>query len=85
MSRKRKLRFPKAYISIDPISHTTSTRSVETGKFTGRRAVSVAKSDLTRVKRVIKGPYSGIIIGRTIGRTRVRGDRFKRGTLRRRL
>lgn len=78
--KKKKLKFPKRFISIDEISRTTYIQSKRTGKMMGRKRVRVP-GDHTRVRRVKEGQYVGIIIGRAPSIT-VRGSRNKRGGIR---
>ncbi|KKN35393.1 hypothetical protein LCGC14_0784200 [marine sediment metagenome] len=85
MARKRKIRIPKAYISIDPTSHTTYLQHSETGKMRGRKYVAqVRQSDKTRIRRVSKGKWIGTIQGRTPAYP-VHGSSRQRAHLRRRL
>lgn len=83
MAKKKKRRIPKVWIVIDKKSHTTSTRNQKTGKLTGRKNVK-GIGDKTRVRRVSKGIYAGQIFGRTPS-IKVKGDRKKRATIRRRV
>ena len=75
--KKRKRRIPKRFIAIDKISHTTYLQSKKTGRMMGRKRV-VGSGDLTRVRRVKKGKYVGMIWGRT-SPIKIRGSKNKRG------
>lgn len=78
--KKKKLRIPKKFISIDEMSRTTYIQSKKTGKMMGRKKVK-APGDRTHVRRVKEGQYAGIIIGRTT-KIKVRGSRTRRGGIR---
>lgn len=75
---KRKLRIPKSYIFVEGPSNTKATRD-KTGKLTGRVKVK-GRGDGTRIRRVEKGPWAGIILGRTP--IRVKGTSKARGYMR---
>ena len=63
---KKKRKIPKSWIRIDSGAHTKSIQHPRTGKMIGRRKVrGREKSDLTHVRRGIKGTYKGQIFGRT--------------------
>jgi len=61
--KKKKVRVPKKYIYLDQVSRTTFVQDKRTGKMKGRKRTK-APGDKTRVRRVKKGKWSGIILGR---------------------
>ena len=83
MAKKKKLKIPKAYIIVDRDFRTRSVRDKETGKFLGRRRVK-GYGDRTAVRRVKRGKWSGVILGRTKP-IPIRGSNRARGTIRRTL
>ena len=80
---RRKRRIPKAWIVVDKSSHTRAIQNEKTGKMEGRRFVK-GIGDRTRVRRISKGEFAGQVLGRTHP-VPIRGDKKKRGTIRRRL
>jgi len=85
VKRKKKRRIPKTWIVMDKGSFTRSIQHPETGRMLGRRKIKKReRSDLTHVKRVREGKYSGMILGRTPP-IKVRASKNRRGTLRRRI
>jgi len=83
--RKKKVRIivPKSYIHIDKISRTRYLQNPKTGKMMGRTRTR-APGDATRVRRVKRGQWSGIILGRRPA-IKVRASKKKRGHVRVRL
>lgn len=79
---KKKRRIPKTWIIADKTGITKSIQHPRTGKMMGRRiARKGEKSDGTRVRRVRKGEYAGIILGRTHS-IPVKASSKRRGTTR---
>lgn len=79
---KKKRRIPKTWIVADKGSFTKSIQHPKTGKMLGRRKIrGREKSDLTHVRRVSKGKYSGIILGRTQA-IPIKASSKRRGTTR---
>lgn len=80
----KRIRVPQKWIYVDrDDKQTLALQDRETGKMKGRRIVHKReKGDRTFPRRVSKGPYAGVILGRSKS-VPVRASEGRRGTVRR--